>query len=78
MNRVISALNDPEFPMSQIPKTITVKIVTMLEVGLEKPSTLKEVIDHFSKNGYRPLTLEERLNYEYSTSTNQKKYLPTK
>ena len=58
-DRVISALNDPEFPMSQKPKTIVVKIVTMLEVGLDKPSTLKEVIDHFSKNGYRPLTLEE-------------------
>ena len=48
-----------EIPMSKVPGETEVTVLTLREAGMTGTPTIAEVREHFRKEGYRPLTLEE-------------------
>ena len=48
-----------EIPMSKVPGETEVTVLTLREAGMTGTPTIAEVREHFRKEGYRPLTMEE-------------------
>lgn len=56
-------LQKPDFPMSGEPGTTDVTVVTLKEAGFTEPATLEEIRERYRELGYRPLTLEEAVEF---------------
>ena len=52
-------LSHPDFPMAKRHYTIEIKVISMPEVGMTKPTARTEVQRRYKEAGYRPLTMEE-------------------
>ena len=56
-------LIDIDTSMPSEPKTVDITAVTLEEAGFTEKTTLKEVRERFRQLGYRPLTIEEMLEF---------------
>ena len=69
------SLIDMDIPLPSEPKTVDIAAVTLEEAGFTERVTLEEIRERFRQLGYRPLTMEEviefRLQFEDQPDTAQ-------
>ena len=59
--RLMKMLSENSVPMSREKRTVAITVMTLLEVGFDKPVTITEIRERFRELGCRPLTIQEAL-----------------